>query len=106
MTIILLVGYCRFPGQENGDFKIPSILWYNPDGTVRAAGAEAHDPAIEAIAEEEGLVFVEWYVQMVRLPHVIPVSDADMIGSKCTSHRGPWYPKLVFYNDCCPSRRL
>lgn len=50
----------RYPGQENGDFKIPSIIWYKPDGTVRAAGAEARDPALEMAVEDEGLIFVEW----------------------------------------------
>ena len=51
----------RFPGQENGDFKIPSILWYTQDGQVRAAGAEARDTAMRLVAEDEDLIFVEWY---------------------------------------------
>ena len=29
---------------------------------MRAAGAEARDPAIEMVVEDEGLVFVEWCV--------------------------------------------
>ena len=58
----VLTGSRRFPGQENGDFKIPSILWYTQAGTVRAAGAEARDLGIEMTAEEENLIFVEWFV--------------------------------------------
>ena len=50
----------RFPGQENGDFKIPSVLWYTQQGRVRAAGAEAFDPAMYLIAEATALTFVEW----------------------------------------------
>lgn len=55
----------RFPGQENGDFKIPSVLWYTQDGKVRAAGAEARDPGMFLAAEDEDLVFVEWYVNVI-----------------------------------------
>ena len=54
----------RFPGQEcsAGDSKIPSILYYNPDGTVHSAGAEAARPGIEIEAEDNELVLVEWFV--------------------------------------------
>ena len=50
----------RFPGQENGDFKIPTVLWYTQEGEVRAAGAEAHSSAMTLIAEDEDLIFVQW----------------------------------------------
>lgn len=49
-----------YPGQENGDFKIPSILYYTPEGNVRAVGAEAASPALRLEAEDDDLVFVEW----------------------------------------------
>lgn len=54
----------RFPGQENaaGDSKIPSILYYSSDGTVRAVGAEAALPSMALEAEDEDLIFVEWCV--------------------------------------------
>ena len=53
-----------FPGQENaaGDSKIPSILYYRPDGTVHSVGAEAAVPGIELEAEDEDLFFVRWCV--------------------------------------------
>lgn len=51
-----------FPGQENaaGDSKIPTILYYRPDGTVHSAGAEAAVPGIELDAEDEDLFLSKW----------------------------------------------
>lgn len=54
-------GY-SFPGQENGDFKIPSIICYARDGTVCAVGAEARESNIAPELNDGTLVFVEWYV--------------------------------------------
>ena len=53
---------CSFPGQEQtaGDFKIPSVLYYDLKGHVRAAGAEALSPHVAELAEDEGWVKVEW----------------------------------------------
>ncbi|KAL1941016.1 hypothetical protein VTO73DRAFT_7652 [Trametes versicolor] len=61
-------GVTRFPGQENaaGDSKIPSILYYRQDGTVHSVGAEAAIPGIELEAEDEDLVFVEWFKLHLR----------------------------------------
>ncbi|EKM51017.1 uncharacterized protein PHACADRAFT_32060 [Phanerochaete carnosa HHB-10118-sp] len=56
----------RFPGQENGDFKIPSVLWYTQEGKVRAAGVEARDPGMTLIAEDEDLIFVDWFKLHLR----------------------------------------
>ncbi|KAI0338760.1 hypothetical protein BDW22DRAFT_1337232 [Trametopsis cervina] len=56
----------RFPGQENGDFKIPSVLWYTQEGEMRAAGAEARASAMTLIAEDEDLIFVEWFKLHLR----------------------------------------
>ncbi len=53
--------FVSYPAQENTGFKIPSILYYTPDGKVRAIGAEAASSAMELEAEDEGLIFVEWY---------------------------------------------
>lgn len=50
----------RFPAQEKGDFKIPTVLYYTQDGNVRAAGAEACSSEMELIAEDEDLILVEW----------------------------------------------
>lgn len=64
---------CRFPGQENaaGDTKIPSILYYNPDGSVHSAGAEAAAPGLEIEAEDEGLIFVEWCASLLQVRVVV-----------------------------------
>jgi len=45
-----------FPGQEHvaGSYKIPSIMYYDPEGTMKAAGAEAEGSAIEDVAEDYG----------------------------------------------------
>ncbi|KAI0628133.1 hypothetical protein C8Q77DRAFT_1162430 [Trametes polyzona] len=61
-------GITRFPGQENaaGDSKIPSILYYRRDGTVHSVGAEAAMPGMELEAEDEDLVFVEWFKLHLR----------------------------------------
>ncbi|KAF9817090.1 hypothetical protein IEO21_03672 [Rhodonia placenta] len=70
-------GVTRFPGQENaaGDSKVPSILYYNPDGSVKAIGAEAALPSIALDAEDEGLHFVEWFKLHLR-PRTLPSEDA------------------------------
>lgn len=57
----------RYPGQENGDSKIPTVLYYDKDGNVRAAGAEARSSAMELIAEDEDLTFVEWWDLLYRV---------------------------------------
>ncbi|KIP11255.1 hypothetical protein PHLGIDRAFT_114660 [Phlebiopsis gigantea 11061_1 CR5-6] len=51
----------RYPGQDNGDAKIPSVLYYTEDGSVFAAGAEAMSPAMRLEAEDDNLIFVEWW---------------------------------------------
>ncbi|KAI0628248.1 hypothetical protein C8Q77DRAFT_1149000 [Trametes polyzona] len=69
---------CRFPGQENaaGDNKIPSILYYKPDGTIHSVGAEAAAPAVDAVAEDEGLVLVKWFKLHLRPNHLKATGDA------------------------------
>ena len=59
--LFLTPSHSRFPGQENGDSKIPSTLWYTEDGKIRAAGAEARDPGMTLMAEDENLILVEWW---------------------------------------------
>ncbi|KAI0668092.1 hypothetical protein C8Q78DRAFT_275391 [Trametes maxima] len=58
----------RFPGQENaaGDSKIPSVIYYRRDGTVHSVGAEAAAPGMDLVAEDEDLVFVEWFKLHLR----------------------------------------
>ncbi|KAI0690376.1 hypothetical protein BC835DRAFT_1417868 [Cytidiella melzeri] len=56
----------RFPGQENGDAKIPTILYYTEGGEVVAAGAEARTASLELIEEDEDVIFVEWFKLHLR----------------------------------------
>ncbi|KAK0471591.1 hypothetical protein IW261DRAFT_1511451 [Armillaria novae-zelandiae] len=48
-------GVTRFPAQENagGDAKIPTILYYDQSGDLKAAGAEALDESVIRSAEDE-----------------------------------------------------
>ena len=55
------VDNCRFPAQEHvgGDSKIPTVIYYDLLGKVRAVGAEALWERIDEIAEEENWVKAE-----------------------------------------------
>ncbi|KAI0704720.1 hypothetical protein C8Q76DRAFT_181174 [Earliella scabrosa] len=61
-------GVTRFPGQEKtaSDTKIPSVLYYLPNGNVYAVGAEATRPGIEQDVEDHDLIFVEWFKLHLR----------------------------------------
>lgn len=52
----------RFPAQEQvgGDAKIPSIIYYDGAGTVRATGAEALQEGTIEMADDEGWTKAEW----------------------------------------------
>jgi len=52
----------RYPAQEQigGDAKIPTILYYDELGNVRAAGAEVLIDYIQHEAEENGWIKAEW----------------------------------------------
>ncbi|KAH9940096.1 uncharacterized protein BXZ73DRAFT_43137 [Epithele typhae] len=65
-------GVTRFPGQENaaGDSKIPSILYYKPDGSVACAGAEAALPGTDLEVEDNDYRFVEWFKLHLRPEHL------------------------------------
>ncbi|TFK33569.1 hypothetical protein BDQ12DRAFT_738725 [Crucibulum laeve] len=67
---ILLTGVLplRFPAQENvgGDSKIPTIIYYDQNGTMKAAGAEAIAEGIEDSAEENGWIKAEWFKLHLR----------------------------------------
>ncbi|KAH6910157.1 hypothetical protein BKA70DRAFT_1424707 [Coprinopsis sp. MPI-PUGE-AT-0042] len=58
----------RFPEQVQsaGDCKIPSILYYDHQGNVKAVGAEAVWEGIEGVTEEEGWTKVEWFKLHIR----------------------------------------
>ena len=52
----------RYPAQGHvgGDKKIPSIIYYDQQHTVRAVGAEALQPHITEQAEDESWIKLEW----------------------------------------------
>ena len=62
--IDLLLTGLRFPGQAqlSGDTKVPSILYYDKSGNVRAAGAEVLIDRIVDTAVIEGWTKAEWLV--------------------------------------------
>ncbi|KAK0222701.1 hypothetical protein EDD85DRAFT_860799 [Armillaria nabsnona] len=57
-TIPEIKGVTRFPSQEHvgSDAKIPTIMYYDNEGTVKAIGAEALKENIIEAAEDEGWV--------------------------------------------------
>jgi hypothetical protein len=54
----------RFPANEyiSGASKIPTIIYYDRAGNVKAVGAEAVKEGIYEIAEDEHWVKAVWYV--------------------------------------------
>ncbi|KAJ8585555.1 hypothetical protein M405DRAFT_745130 [Rhizopogon salebrosus TDB-379] len=65
-------GVSRYPGQEQvgGDSKIPSIIYYDLQGEVRAVGAEALQGHIIEQAEDKGWVKLEWWKLHLRAKHL------------------------------------
>lgn len=63
-----IYGVTRFPGQEHvaGNSKIPSILYYDQNGTVMAAGAEAEGASIISQAEDEYWIKAELFKLRLR----------------------------------------
>ncbi|KAK7472165.1 hypothetical protein VKT23_000287 [Stygiomarasmius scandens] len=58
----------RFPAQvcSGADAKIPSIIYYDQDGSVRSVGAEAlHEDTLER-AEDEDWIRCEWFKLHLR----------------------------------------
>ena len=53
---------CRFPAHEHisGASKIPTVIYYDRSGKVRAVGAEAMKDGIVEVAEDENWVKAEW----------------------------------------------
>lgn len=52
----------RFPAQEHvgGDCKIPSFLYYDQQGAVKAVGAEAMKEDIAAQRDDEEWIKAPW----------------------------------------------
>ncbi|KAH9485819.1 Heat shock 70 kDa protein 12B [Psilocybe cubensis] len=70
-------GVNRYPGQESvgGDLKIPTILWYDQEGVVKAAGAEATREGIAIQVEEEQWVKCEWFKVYFRPGETVSPED-------------------------------
>ena len=62
--INLSLYHFRFPGQAEGrgNAKVPSILYYDARGNVRAVGSEALSMDVINDAEENGWMKAEWLV--------------------------------------------
>ncbi|KAJ3918140.1 hypothetical protein F5877DRAFT_90847 [Lentinula edodes] len=67
-SVPITQGVTSFPAQAKvgGSAKIPSILYYDKEGTVRAVGSEAMEPAFIEQAEEEGFIKVSWFKLHLR----------------------------------------
>jgi hypothetical protein len=52
-----------------GDLKIPSVIYYDAQGTVRAAGAEATLPHTLIMAHREAWTKVEWFSDLRHRYH-------------------------------------
>ncbi|KAF8901894.1 hypothetical protein CPB84DRAFT_909984 [Gymnopilus junonius] len=61
-------GVTRYPAQEHvgGDSKIPTIIYYDKEGNVRAVGAEAMREGIEDEAEDGEWTKAEWFKLHLR----------------------------------------
>ncbi|KIJ66157.1 hypothetical protein HYDPIDRAFT_174829 [Hydnomerulius pinastri MD-312] len=77
-----ILGVSRYPAQEHvgGDNKIPSILYYDQRGDVRAVGAEALQQHIVDQAEEENWTKLEWWKLHLRAKHLgsSHIQDGDI----------------------------
>ncbi|KAH6910170.1 hypothetical protein BKA70DRAFT_1147167 [Coprinopsis sp. MPI-PUGE-AT-0042] len=58
----------RYPGQGHvgADCKIPTEIYYDEDGNVRAIGAEASKEGIDDMAEDEGWTKAKWFKMHMR----------------------------------------
>ncbi|KAK0481095.1 hypothetical protein EDD18DRAFT_1203722 [Armillaria luteobubalina] len=63
-------GVTRFPSQEHvgGDAKIPTIIYYDQDGNVKAVGAEALKQNVVEDAEDEGWLRCSLFKLRLRPP--------------------------------------
>jgi hypothetical protein len=61
VTAHLILGFfSRFPGQVDGNSKIPSVVCYDKYGNVVAVGSETDVDTNPELLEVEGLVRAEW----------------------------------------------
>ncbi|KAF8545913.1 hypothetical protein OG21DRAFT_1502123 [Imleria badia] len=67
-----VLGVTRFPGQAvvGGDAKVPSLLYYDKTGNVRAAGAETLSESMLEAALTEEWTKAEWWKLHLRPKHL------------------------------------
>ncbi|KAJ3525317.1 hypothetical protein NMY22_g10627 [Coprinellus aureogranulatus] len=72
-------GVTRFPAQEHvgGDCKIPSLMFYDKEGKVRAIGAEAIREEAVAMKEDEEWVATPWFKLHLRPKEGMTAIPAD-----------------------------
>ena len=60
---LLTGGAARFIGQiePKGYSKVPSVVCYDQNGNVVAAGAETDPEVNQALFEMDGVIRAEWY---------------------------------------------
>jgi hypothetical protein len=61
LPLLLLISDSSFPGQEHvaGNSKIPSVIYYDKQGKMMAAGAEADTATVLSQVEDEGWIKAE-----------------------------------------------
>ncbi|KAI9459980.1 hypothetical protein HD554DRAFT_1602525 [Boletus coccyginus] len=74
-----VLGVRRFPaqGQGSGDAKVPSLLYYDESGNVRAAGAEVLTESVIESALTEGWAKAEWWKLHLRPKHLASSINLD-----------------------------
>ncbi|KAF8552720.1 hypothetical protein OG21DRAFT_1498210 [Imleria badia] len=61
----------KFPGQgQVGDFKVPSVMYYDSKGNLKKVGYEATKDEVTEIAITEGWVKLEWWKLHLRPKHL------------------------------------
>ncbi|KAG5351000.1 hypothetical protein C0989_008363 [Termitomyces sp. Mn162] len=65
-----------YPAQNTSDAKIPTVIYYDANGTPRAIGAEAMREGLHELVEDEGWVKVEWCVAFALPSHFATLNDS------------------------------
>ncbi|KAH0836433.1 hypothetical protein J3R83DRAFT_8038 [Lanmaoa asiatica] len=64
-------GVMKYPGQgQVGDFKLPSVMYYDSKGNLKAVGYEALKDELAEEAMSEGWVKLEWWKLHLRPKHL------------------------------------
>lgn len=95
----------RFPGQESigGDSRIPSLMYYDKTGSLRAVGAETQQKHNVELAANERWTRLEWCGYLQSVAFVIDVRHRVAGGSstfvqnilKHLTSRMPIFPRSL-----------